>query len=161
LPTEALEEWMMNIEGAMKEQTQLSLSLRSFLEDKIELQKTALATASNTNKHPPKQDGYNGWPTSTLAAAHVAVALLVLEEVETTLEEVEAVLATFAASVATIPLSPTGFVGHVASTTTNTTKTATLAGLETIVAGLAIIVADMVLKTRPAPHDNTTNKLSW
>ncbi|KAF2273062.1 uncharacterized protein EI97DRAFT_482656 [Westerdykella ornata] len=72
----ALETKSEKLEEELKEQRKLVIALRSFLEDKVEMQQIALATDDEMNYHNGSAKATKSWPSATLPAANLAILLL-------------------------------------------------------------------------------------
>jgi hypothetical protein len=71
--SEVLESRAEQLESAMKEQKQLMLALKSFLEDKTSRPEHALQSG---NERVNESENRNPWPSSTLSTAYFAASLL-------------------------------------------------------------------------------------
>jgi hypothetical protein len=71
--SEVLESRAEQLESAMKEQKQLMLALKSFLEDKTSRPEHALQSG---NERVNESENRNPWPSSTLSTAYFAALLL-------------------------------------------------------------------------------------
>jgi hypothetical protein len=72
----ALESRTDKLEVAIEKQEGLILALKSFLEEKAEMQQIALATEEATDDHRDNRQSDTSWPSATLSAANLAILLL-------------------------------------------------------------------------------------